>query len=460
MLHDLTTTTNVAPPGFTHVQQWSDISPSHVPRVSIYCENIPSFLCCGDFIHCTITGTEQRGMIINSRFSSVEGELDHEILVNIWTLEDSITAQNKPGALNSSIYNFVVGMQGLAQTNWTTWVKINQVTDFIYVFHMDSIQSGLYANCYGMKKSFYTRYKVFTHRGHNTITTIAQNDHIPFSHMRSSLHPESSHHRIFQFLTSIRRHTDNLLYTERKFMNSNGLGKAQNLTNVHTECWKYFINQIKRSEHFDMEASSPKEKNRVRRTYYHNLSSSLQRFKTTMSRVEGETAEQLACLRDLLGKGFGYGVRRAKPKVGDGIVNLSILEKINAVDPFSRDHLSETDTVMTEDESPELLNKIIIEYNSLICTLSISCFYRFMPASSQRGQMLLQSINHALVSQRYNATNFSIPADATFMHSGELYQVVTITENGQVICSNLFNGTQGHTFDGCYVNDQINNHNR
>lgn len=83
-----------------------------------------------------------------------------------------------------------------------------------------------------------------------------------------------------------------------------------------------------------------------------------------------------------------------------------------------------------------------------------------MPASSQRGQMLLQSINHALVSQRYNATNFSIPADATFMHSGELYQVVTITENGQVICSNLFNGTQGHTFDGCYVNDQINNHNR
>ena len=88
-------------------------------------------------------------------------------------------------------------MQGLAQTNWTTWVKINQVTDFIYVFHVDSIQSGLYANCYGMKNSFYTRYKVFTHRGHNTITTIAQNDHIPFSHMRSSLHPESSHHQIF-----------------------------------------------------------------------------------------------------------------------------------------------------------------------------------------------------------------------------------------------------------------------
>ena len=103
-----------------------------------------------------------------------------------------------------------------------------------------------------------------------------------------------------------------------------------------------------------MESSSSKEKNRVRRTFYHNLSSSSQRFKTIMSRVEGETTEQLGCLRDNFGKGFGYGVRRAKPKVGDGVVNLSILEKDNAVDPFSRDHLSEDmDTVTTKDESPE-----------------------------------------------------------------------------------------------------------
>ena len=98
-------------------------------------------------------------MMNNSRFSSVEGELDHDILAKILILEDIVTVQNKPGALSSSMCSFVVGMQSLAQTNWTAWVNINQVTDFIYVFHMDSIQSDLYANRYGMKNSFYTRYK-------------------------------------------------------------------------------------------------------------------------------------------------------------------------------------------------------------------------------------------------------------------------------------------------------------
>ena len=260
MLHDLTTPI-VDPQGFTHVQEWSQVSPRHVPRVSIYCKNIPAFLCSGDFIHCVILGVEQRGLIINSRFSSVEGELDHEILLNIWITEDSVTAQNKPGPLNNSIFNFVVGMRGLAQTNWTAWVKVNEVNDYAYVFHMDSIQSGLYANCYGMKNSLYTRYKVFTHCGYNTISFIAANEHIPFAHMRSSLHPEeSSHHRIFQFSTAVRRHTDTVLYKERKFMNSNGLGKAKNLINVHKECWEYFVNQVRKSENFDMESSSPKEK--------------------------------------------------------------------------------------------------------------------------------------------------------------------------------------------------------
>ena len=157
MLHDLTTP-NVSPPRFINVQQWSEVSPSHVPIVCIYCENIPAFKCCRDFIHCTIAGAKQRDMIIKSRVSSVKGELDHEILLSIWILEDSVTAQKKSGVLNNSMYNFVVGMQGLVQTNRTTWVKINQVIYFIYVFHTDSIQSVFYAHYSGMKNSFYTRY--------------------------------------------------------------------------------------------------------------------------------------------------------------------------------------------------------------------------------------------------------------------------------------------------------------
>ena len=46
-----------------------------------------------------------------------------------------------------------------------------------------------------------------------------------------------------------------------------------------------------------------------------------------MSRVEGETAEKLSYQRDFFGKGFDYVMRRTIPKVGDGILNLRILEK-------------------------------------------------------------------------------------------------------------------------------------
>ena len=100
---------------------------------------------------------------------------------------------------------------------------------------------------------------MFTHCGHNTITAINQHDHIMFSHMRSSAHPESLHHQIFHFLTAIKRHTDTVIYTECKFMNSNGLGKTKHITNIHKEFWEYFLNKIQRSENFDMELSSPNE---------------------------------------------------------------------------------------------------------------------------------------------------------------------------------------------------------
>ena len=152
------------------------------------------------------------------------------------------------------------------------WVKINQLTDFVYVFHMDSVQSSIYKKCYGMKNSFYTRYQVFTHCGYNTITIIAPNDHIPFSKMCSSLHPELLNHQIFQFLNAIRRYPDSVLYTERNFCNYNVLGKVQNITNIRTECWENFLNEINRSEHFDMDLSIPKEKiacNKRTTTIYH-----------------------------------------------------------------------------------------------------------------------------------------------------------------------------------------------
>ena len=69
-----------------------------------------------------------------------------------------------------------------------------------------------------------------------------------------------------------------------------------------------------------------------------------------MSRDEEEITEQLEYLRYIFWESFGFGVKRAKPKVGEDIVHFGILEKNNAVNPFNRDHLSEDMyTVATKD---------------------------------------------------------------------------------------------------------------
>ena len=46
-----------------------------------------------------------------------------------------------------------------------------------------------------------------------------------------------------------------------------------------------------------------------------------------MSRDEEEITEQLEYLRYIFWEIFGFGVKRAKPKVGEDIVHFGILEK-------------------------------------------------------------------------------------------------------------------------------------
>ena len=65
------------------------------------------------------------------------------------------------------------------------------VHDLAYVFHMDTIQTGLYATSYGMANAYYLRLKMKSHVNERSdilasvffhlLTLFAQFGHIPFT---------------------------------------------------------------------------------------------------------------------------------------------------------------------------------------------------------------------------------------------------------------------------------------
>ena len=136
------------------------------------------------------------------------------------------------------------GMIGVLQSNWTTWVQPQEILDYVFIFHCDSIQTGFYANAHGMSNAFFTRYRIITEQGRNTVSTYNIIDYYPFAHLNTTtFFPESGHHRVFQFLTQMKRNADSVLWTERKFKQANGIGRSSPLF-VNYECWMYFVHKL------------------------------------------------------------------------------------------------------------------------------------------------------------------------------------------------------------------------
>ena len=70
---------------------------------------------------------------------------------------------------------------------------------------------------------------------------------------------------------------------------------------------------------------------------------------------------------------------------------------------------------MSDDEAPELENKIIFCYNTLTSKLLVRYYYRFVRVNSARGRCLLGSINHELATAS-DENNDLIVERSTFMY--------------------------------------------
>ena len=298
---------------FRYCQRWSDIEP-HPPSIQAHCHQIPAFV-----------GTEEDvivdvgGIFYPSRVIEVHANNNiTELVVNIWVDKSFMTGQEELPQLDRIRYSNVFGMTGVLHSNWIISIRPSSVLNYAFIFHCDSVQTGLYTNTNGMSNSFFTRYKMMSEQGRNMVSEYSVLDHTPFAHLNTTqFFPESFHHRVFNFLTQLKRNADSVLWTERKYKNSNGVGRSNPLF-INYECWIYFINRLKKDTSFVECDFLPSKSTRTVRTFFQDLSSQAISFPAKLYQIEADDNEQFKCLRSILGKSYGYGVRRPRDtrKVG------------------------------------------------------------------------------------------------------------------------------------------------
>ena len=256
------------------------------------------------------------------------------------------------------------------------------------------------------------------------VSSIDLGEYCPFAHLlHTSFFPESSHHRISQFLTQMKKNADSVLWTERKFQRANGIGRCTPVF-VNNECWIYFCSRLRKHPSYSEHNFDGKSSLRSFRTFYHDLSSQAVPLATIIFHVEAETTDQFQCLRELFGTGYGYRVRRPRGTQQSGTAILSATERIKAIDYLSTG--SDNGFVDEQEEAqldaPKISNRVVFNYNSVTSCLSERYYYREMQVSSERGQSLLLAINHRLAVVSENM--MAIVDGSTFYFEGAMHRTL------------------------------------
>ena len=437
---------------FTYANGWEIINPRQC-HSSVLCRHIPAHICSGDYIKVQIGSTEHACRVIDIRFDVNPPQL----FVQVWLTEEDVPSTVSLEPINITTDNRVVGMIGVICTNWTRWVLAESVKDFAFIFHRDSLNAGMFANAHGMANAYYSRYRLFTiPHGTHAVSSLNANEHVSFSHLISPFFLQTAHHRIFMFLTEMKRNADTVLWTERKFCQANGIGRCAPVF-INKDCWDYFCHRLKKNKSFVHNDLEPKHSKRTIRTFFYNLSSQAISLPVDIFYVEAETVEQFACLRKIFGTAYGYGVRRAKVTKSSGLASLSVAERINALDYFSdgNDHSSND---QNEEDAPELNNKVIFSFNAFTSVLLVRYYYRYMRVESERGRALLREINHHLSQV---GDNNLIMEQSTFMFENVLYRTLPYAQESTTItCIDLFSGGNERVFSVEHARELINEHNR
>ena len=415
--------------------EWELLNPSHTHPCCCYCPIIGGYLHEGDFCIVDLDGQIFPCRIYKITVSTDDSPDDLHIIIFI---PESKLEKENISPLDPCAFNYVCGMQGVVQSNWTKHVKTICVLDVSYIFHIDTIQSGLYASCYGMSNAYYIRYRVFTDQDNmtdNKLSMLNNNQHVPFAHLLNNKWPQSYHHRIYQFLVQMKRNADGVLWTQRKYVQASGIGRLPPM-HLSLDMWRYFENKLGRLSCFNSDDITSVIKIRSVPTYYYDLSHKVGSYPTTITKVVASSADQFKALRNMFGGTYGFGVRAPKGTKRGGVTDLMEFNFINAVDFFSQaaDEYASSDVI--DEEAPQIDNKIVFEYNELTFKVSIRYYYRYMRQDSERGRLLLGEINHHLASQSHSNM---VVINTMFMYQSQLFRTMSLVRQDlSILCLNMF----------------------
>ena len=342
--------------------------------------------------------------------------------------------------LNAAAYSFVSGMTEVLESNRVRWIGTAQIIDYAYVFHIDSIHSGQYI-CHGMENAYYVRLRMFERRLRNNpsqlfspeITLIDHKEFLPFSHLTptSNILTDSSHHRSYQVLILMKRIIDQIMWTERKYKQGNGVARSQPIP-VSREGWNYIKFCFLRRGIPTIDRVSK----RAYKAYFNDLTSSILSLPTTLSSIEALTPEEMSTVRSIFGSAVGFGCRRPKPRKKDGMCRLQVHEQVNVIEfTFNPD----IDLTEDHEESAPIQNSLVLLYDATQLTLRVRVCHSYVRVMSLRGQAILEEINHSLASTHSSST---IMIGSTFSKDGNFFETTQVESNGMVSCKNMITNEQ------------------
>lgn len=377
----------------TYRPNWNFTSPHRPTDVALS----SSLGCCfivGDFIRYKLGEA-----IFIGRIHEISGS---KAQVNCWAYFHHLlpAEQAMIGTVNANTHRSVMGMEEVVQTNGFVSLDIAiDVVGHAFVFHFDSIQDARHP-VNGISDAFATRFqlKKTSYDVPGVVTNLLDIDHKPFSNGCHSSSGEVVYDGIMLVVCLMR----DILYTKRQLQPFHNTKK----TVLPRATWEHICNKL-----VNVVNCSTKERPRVRRQYFQNLSLNKTHETHKISSLEANDVEGFNATRTIFGRTFGLGVRKNfSDMIGTNDACLTLGDIVNAVG-FSvlKDYKY---SAPVDDHSDDVFkglldrpngNKIIMRYDNTtkLFTLTVAFCRVVIRATSDESKSLMHHLDNTIYQEMF-----------------------------------------------------------
>jgi hypothetical protein len=354
--------------------------------------------------------------------------LPHELRVTWWLTREQLAGTRRdlrlPPPPTISAYSNVLKcrlMEVFEDCGSVSTISASNVHDIAFVFHPDVLETK-FANCAGMSRVFFTRYRI---KRNGEFATCGVQPLSPFSYSPCEPYPS----RIWYFLLEVKHNVERMLNNTKQYQPCRKMFPMK----CSVECWYYFC--------FSMRGSNAVV-NYFRRNYteklcHCDLSLSSLSSRKELQLVRLDTGSSLDCARKLFGSTFGIGIRNRAPNRGGQPVTMHFGDVVNIVDVADPRHN------VGENRVAEFVtsNGLDFLFDAEARLLRIRVRYSRVLAQSDAVKATLNigplQMREAPADEGVN--NFDVIPGTFFMRDEVLLEVILVNEGFVTARDNLFN---------------------